>query len=44
VIFAGAERPVEGARGIARARMRHGVAEVRRGTRVALGVIFHDAA
>ena len=44
VVFPTRERPVEGARGWYRAAMRHGVSEVTRGRRVALGVIFHDAA
>jgi uncharacterized protein len=37
------ERPVASARGTARSQMRHGVAEVRRGQRRTLGLIFHDA-
>ena len=44
VIFAVNERPAETARGHARARMRHGVSTVARGTRLTLGIIFHDAA
>lgn len=44
VIFAVNERPVQGARGDYRVKMRHGVSPVRRGTRHTLGVIFHDAA
>lgn len=36
-------RPVKGARGFYRANMRHGVSEIHRGQRYALGVIFHDA-
>jgi len=44
VIFAVNERPVRGARGIYRVRMRHGVSRVRSGSRYTLGVIFHDAA
>ena len=44
VIFPVTERPVEGKRGVYRARMRHGVSRVRRGHRHTLGIIFHDAA
>lgn len=44
VAFAVNERPVAGARGVFRARMRHGIATVSAGARYALGVIFHDAA
>jgi len=44
VVFATNHRPVAGARGAYRATMRHGVSAVRSGTRVTLGVIFHDAA
>jgi uncharacterized protein len=44
VIFAVRERPAEGARGVHRRILRHGVSEVRGGTRRTLGVIFHDAA
>ncbi|WP_300542083.1 2OG-Fe(II) oxygenase [Maricaulis sp.] len=43
VIFAVNTRPVDGARGSYRVTMRHGVSEVRRGERLTLGVIFHDA-
>ena len=44
VIFAVRERPVEGARGAYRVKMRHGVSRVRSGQRFTLGIIFHDAA
>ena len=43
IVFANAVRPVAGPRGTARAQMRHGVSELHRGERIALGVIFHDA-
>lgn len=42
--FAVSRRPVQGKRGVYRATMRHGVSEVRRGERLTLGIIFHDAA
>lgn len=44
VAFAVNERPVEGARGVYRVKMRHGVSTVRSGARFTLGIIFHDAA
>ncbi|PQA86695.1 2OG-Fe(II) oxygenase [Hyphococcus luteus] len=44
IAFAVNERPLEGARGTYRVKMRHGVSEVRSGARYCLGVIFHDAA
>jgi hypothetical protein len=44
VIFAVNERPVRGARGDYRVRMRHGVSTLGQGKRHTLGVIFHDAA
>tara|TARA_R110002167_G_scaffold45926_2_gene137585 strand:- start:83 stop:793 length:711 start_codon:yes stop_codon:yes gene_type:complete len=44
VIFPVNERPVQGARGIYRCRMRHGVSRLRRGSRFTLGLILHDAA
>lgn len=43
VIFAVNERPVRGQRGYVRAKMRHGVSEIRSGHRRTLGIIFHDA-
>lgn len=44
VVFATRERPVAGARGTYRAQLRHGVSRIRRGERLTLGLIFHDAA
>ena len=44
VIFAVRERPAAGARGVHRRILRHGVSEVRAGSRHTLGIIFHDAA
>ena len=44
VVFAVDERPVEGSRGVYRARMKHGVSTIRSGERFTLGLIFHDAA
>ena len=43
VIFAVHHRPVQGARGVYRVNLRHGVSRMRRGQRYTLGVIFHDA-
>jgi hypothetical protein len=43
VVFAVHHRPVEGARGIYRVNLRHGVSRVRTGHRYTAGLIFHDA-
>src|SRR5262245_1377462 len=43
VIFATRDRPVAGARGSYRVVMRHGVSTLTSGSRMSLGVIFHDA-
>ena len=43
VIFATRWRPVKGVRGFYRLNIRHGVSTIRRGNRVTLGIIFHDA-
>jgi hypothetical protein len=43
IVFPNALRPVASARGHRRANVRHGVAELRRGERFTLGLIFHDA-
>ena len=43
VIFATRYRPVVGARGYYRANLRHGVSRVLSGSRLTLGVIFHNA-
>lgn len=43
VLFAVNHRPKQGARGIYRVTMRHGVSRVRSGSRHTLGIIFHDA-
>ena len=44
VIFTTNFRPVHGSRGHYRAKMKHGVSEVKAGVRYSLGIIFHDAA
>lgn len=44
VAFAVSQRPVKGSRGDYRVTMRHGVSEIRSGSRHTLGIIFHDAA
>jgi hypothetical protein len=43
VIFPVNERPVRGAKGLTRVKMRHGVSRLRTGRRHTLGIIFHDA-
>ncbi len=43
VIFAVRDRPRQGARGVHRVMLRHGVSRVRTGLRFTLGIIFHDA-
>jgi hypothetical protein len=43
IVFPVRERPVPGPRGFARAAVRHGVSTVLTGSRLTLGVIFHDA-
>ena len=44
VIFAVNHQPQKSAKGHSRVAMRHGVSTIRRGARMTLGVIFHDAA
>jgi hypothetical protein len=43
VLFPVSHRPVAGARGFYRVTMRHGVSRVHSGSRLTLGIIFHDA-
>ena len=43
VAFAVNERPARGKTGFHRVRMRHGVSRLHSGTRLTLGIIFHDA-
>jgi len=43
VVFPVHHRPVQGTRGVYRVNMRHGVSEVRTGSRGTLGIILHDA-
>ena len=44
IVFSVNERPARGRTGFYRVKMRHGVSEITRGERYALGVIFHNAA
>jgi hypothetical protein len=44
VIFAASKRPVEGIHGAYRVSHRHGVSRLKSGSRLTLGIIFHDAA
>ncbi len=43
VVVAVHHRPVQGARGVYRVNLRHGVSCIRSGHRHTLGIIFHDA-
>jgi hypothetical protein len=43
VVFAVHHRPMQGARGVYRVNLRHGVSRIRSGRRHTLGIIFHDA-
>jgi uncharacterized protein len=43
VLFAVSHRPAQGARGVYRVNLRHGVSRIRSGHRHTLGIIFHDA-
>ncbi len=44
IAFAVADRPKRGTRGVYRVKQRHGVSRLRAGSRMTLGIIFHDAA
>jgi len=44
LIFTTNFRPIKGSRGYYRAKMKHGVSEIKSGVRYSLGIIFHDAA
>lgn len=44
VIFTTNFRPILGTKGYYKAKMKHGVSEVKKGIRYSLGIIFHDAA
>jgi hypothetical protein len=43
VAFAVHHRPMQGARGVYRVNLRHGVSRIRSGKRHTIGIIFHDA-
>ena len=43
VVFAAHSRPANGAKGVYRVNLRHGVSRIRGGMRHTLGIIFHDA-
>lgn len=44
VIFTTNFRPIMGTRGYYKAKMKHGVSEIKSGIRYSMGIIFHDAA
>ena len=44
IVFTTNFRPILGTKGYYRAKMKHGVSEIKKGTRYSLGIIFHDAA
>jgi hypothetical protein len=44
IIFTTNYRPIKGIKGYYKAKMKHGVSEIRKGIRYSLGIIFHDAA
>ena len=43
VVFAVNQRPVQGRKSVYRVNLRHGVSRIRSGSRLTLGIIFHDA-
>jgi hypothetical protein len=43
IVFATRYRPVKGSRGFYRVNVKHGISQIRTGSRYALGIIFHDA-
>jgi hypothetical protein len=43
LVFATRDRPVPGTRGTYKVVMRHGVSTITAGSRMSLGIIFHDA-